>query len=102
VAQAFENPDGAFGKPAGAIFGKFAVGGAPPGSTRLNLPLLLRAISRVLGWRLRGRSWPHPFFARDTGVPLFSVSVIERDRREALRRLCGPAPSVPAGAQAPQ
>ena len=96
VAQAFDDPDGAFGKPVGAIFGKYAVGTAPPGSTRLNLPLLLRAISRVLGWRLRGKSWPHPFFARDTGAPLFSVSVIDRARREALRRLCGPKPSAQA------
>lgn len=96
VAQAFDDPDGTFGKPAGAIFGKYAVGTAPPGSTGLNLPLLLRAVSRVLGWRMSGKTWPHPFFGRDTRAPLYPVSVLDRDRREALRRLCGPHPRAEA------
>jgi len=37
---------------AGAIFGKCAIGEPPAGSTGLNLPLMLRAIAKVLGWRV--------------------------------------------------
>lgn len=96
LAQAFENPDHAFGKPVGAIFGKCAVGEAPPGSTGLNLPLLLGAIGHVLGWRLSGKTWPHPFFARDTRAPVYPFSVIDRERRGALRQLCGPKPTMDA------
>src|SRR6185503_16394635 len=64
VAQAFAGspggPDAVFGEPIGAIQGKYAVGKAPEGSDALNLRLLARAIRMVLGWRLRGRTWPHP------------------------------------------
>ena len=28
----------------------------------------------VLGWRLRGRAWPHPFFRRDTRAPIYPVT----------------------------
>jgi len=55
VAQAFDRDgqraDQVFGAPAGAIFGKCAIGEPPAGSTGLNLPLMLRAIAKVLGWR---------------------------------------------------
>jgi hypothetical protein len=96
VAQAFdERLDEVVGPPSGAIFGKFAVGEPPKGSTRLNLPLLLRAIGRLLGWRLRGQAWPHPFFARETGAPLYAVTVLSKEQREALRPLCGPRPGAP-------
>lgn len=95
VAQAFQGddgrgPDAYFGPPIGAIMGKFAVGQAPPGSTGLQLGLLFRAIRKVLGWRLRGRAWPHPFFDRETGAPSRPVSTLEPAAREALRPLCGP------------
>jgi hypothetical protein len=98
-AQAFAEPrlDDMVGAPSGAIFGKYAVGEPPPGSTRLNLPLLLRAIGRLLGWRLKGRTWPHPFFSRETGSPLYAVTVLSQDHREALRASCGPRPSAPPG-----
>jgi hypothetical protein len=66
VAQAFESetqkPDNLFGRPIGRIYGKYAVGSAPEGSTRLSPWLMARAIRMVLGWRMRGRTWPHPFF----------------------------------------
>ena len=81
------------GKPLGAIFGKYAIGVAPAGSTRMNLPLMLRAIRMVLGWRLRGRVWPHPFFAHDTRAPIYPVTVLSPAEREALRPLCGPHPT---------
>ena len=51
---------------------------------------MARAIRMVLGWRLRGRTWPHPFFARETGAPIYPVTVLSQPQREALRPLCGP------------
>ena len=57
--------------------------------------LLIRALAKVLGWRLRGKTWPHPFFARETGEPIHPLTVISREEREALRKLCGPRPAAP-------
>jgi hypothetical protein len=98
VAQAFDNgtqrPDDIFGRPVGAILGKYAIGDAPAGSTGINLSLLVRVISRVLGWRLRGRTWPHPFFKRDAREPIYPVTVLSHEEREALRRFCGPHPTA--------
>ena len=100
VAQAFDKPDELFGKPVGAILGKHAIGGAPAGSAGIRLPILLRAVSLVLGWRLRGKAWPHPFFARDTGKPIYPLSALSPEQREALRPLCGPHPTALAHGQA--
>jgi hypothetical protein len=86
----------AFGPPTGAILGKYAVGDPPAGSTGLNLSLLVRAIGKVLGWRLGGKTWPHPFFARDTRAPVYPVTVVSQERRDALRALCGPRPTAQA------
>jgi hypothetical protein len=92
--QSFDaQPDGVFGKPMGAILGKYAVGEPPHGSTGLNLGLLLRAIGKVLGWRLGGKAWPHPFFKREDRAPLYPVTIVPRERREELRALCGPKPT---------
>jgi hypothetical protein len=88
-----ENLDSAFGPPVGAIFGKFAVGKPPSGSTGPNLLLLLRAIAKLLGWRFGGRVWPHPFFKPQTREPVYPVTVLTREQREALRPLCGPKPA---------
>jgi hypothetical protein len=97
MAQAFntetQRADQVFGAPAGAIFGKCAIGEPPPGSTGLNLPLMLRAIAKVLGWRLSGKAWPHPFFRPNTREPTFPVSVVPVERRDALRKQCGPHPT---------
>ena len=85
VAQAFEigpqKADDVFGAPVGAIFGKCAIGQPPAGSTGMNLSLLLRAIGKVLGWRLRGRAWPHPFFKRDTSEPVYPLTVLSAEQR---------------------
>ena len=96
MAQAFntetQRADQVFGAPAGAIFGKCAIGEPPPGSTGLNLPLMLRAIAKVLGWRLSGKAWPNPFFRPNTREPTFPLIVISPERREALRPKMRSAP----------
>jgi hypothetical protein len=96
--QSFDTPrpDEVFGAPLGAILGKSAIGEPPPGSTGLNLGLLLRAIGKVLGWRLGGKVWPHPFFAREDRAPLYPLTIVPQERREALRALCGPHPMAQA------
>ncbi|HZJ62259.1 MAG TPA: DUF6151 family protein [Kofleriaceae bacterium] len=93
VAQAFGSPDESFGPPIGGILGKFAIGEPPPGSTRPNLRLLGRAVRKVLGWKLGGHTWPHPFFDRATRAPRYPITVLSHDEREALRPLCGPKPA---------
>ena len=98
VGGAASGPDDPFGKPIGAILGKFAVGTPPAGSTKLNLRLLARAVRMVLGWRLTGKTWPHPFFDRATRAPKYPLTTLSRAEREALRPLCGPHPAAPAGA----
>ena len=106
VMQALDNSaqraDDAFGKPIGAILTKFAIGVPPAGSRGIGLWLMWRAIGKVLGWRLRGRAWPNPFFRRDTRAPIFPVTVLAPSEREALRRLCGPQPGARAGEEAAQ
>ena len=98
VAQAFargaQSPDDVFGKPIGAVQGKYAVGGAPEGSTGFPLRLVLRALGLVLGWRLRGQTWPHPYFDRATRAPTHPVATLSRTERDALRPLCGPHPAA--------
>jgi hypothetical protein len=95
LAQTFAAPnlDDVVGAPTGALQGKFAIGEPPSGSTGLNLSVVLRAVVRVLGWRLGGKTWPHPFYARDTRAPVYPVTVVSPERREALRALCGPSPT---------
>ncbi|MEO8322313.1 MAG: hypothetical protein ABI561_28740 [Bradyrhizobium sp.] len=66
-----------------------------PGISRfLNLSLLLRAIGKALGWRLRGKVWPHPFFEKARDEPVYPLTVLSREEREALRPLCGPHPAA--------
>jgi hypothetical protein len=88
-----QRADQVFGAPAGAIFGKCAIGEPPPGSTGSNLPLMLRAIAKVLGWRLSGKAWPNPFFRPNTREPTYPITVVSAERREALRQKCGPRPT---------
>jgi hypothetical protein len=90
VARALESPDEDFGKPRASILGKFAIGTPPPGSTRPQLRFLARVTRLILGWKLRGRGWPHPFFDRATRAPRYPVTVLTREEREAVRPRCGP------------
>jgi hypothetical protein len=94
VVQGFERPgtrpDDVFGRPRGKMMGKFAIGTPPEGSTKLNLRLIARAFRVVIGWRLRGKAWPHPFFDRATRAPRRPVTMLTRAERDALRPLCGP------------
>ena len=96
--QAFDTPrpDDVFGAPVAAIFGKYAVGEPLAGSTRFNPLLFLRAIGKVIGWRFGGKAWPHPFFRRGASGPVFPVTVVSAERREALRAFCGPHPTAQA------
>lgn len=98
VAQVFDGNskavDGVFGAPIGAILGKYAIGKPPADSTGINLPVLLRAITKVLGWRLRGRAWPNPFFQPKTREPAYPIAVLAEAQRETLRSLCGPKPAA--------
>jgi len=99
-AQAFaggaQGADDLFGKPVGAIMGRFAIGDVPSASKRFGAALLLGALRRVLGWRLSGKAWPHPFFDRNTGDPIYPLVVLTNAQREALRPLCGPHPAAAA------
>ncbi len=93
VAQLFVSDEGGAdelcGKPVGAIYGKYAVGTPPAGSTKFNPLLLVRSLKLVLAWSLRKKGWPHPFFERQTGAPLYPIKVLSRAQRDALRPLCG-------------
>jgi len=96
VAKAFEGgacaPDDLFGKPIAGIQGKFAIGAAPEGSTSSKLRLVAHAVRLVLGWRISGQTWPHPFLDRATRAPSRPMTILSRGERNALRPLCGPHP----------
>jgi hypothetical protein len=81
--------DDAFGKPIGKIMGKFATPPAPE-STLTQVRSVARMIGKLLGWKLRGATWPHPFFDRTTRAPKYAVTTLTPAERDALRPLCGP------------
>lgn len=98
VAKAFasdrQRPDDLFGPAIGAIYGRYAIGCAPPRSTGLDARLVARALRKVIGWRLTGQAWPHPFFQRAPRAPRFPLTTLSHGEREALRPLCGPHPQL--------
>ncbi|MFO0671224.1 MAG: DUF6151 family protein [Polyangiaceae bacterium] len=83
----------AFGPSRGSIWGKAAIGTPPPGSDGLNLGLMLHAMRLVLGWKLTGKTWPHPFFERGANAPRYPVRVLSAAERDELRALTGPRPA---------
>jgi hypothetical protein len=98
VTEAFQvhgqAPNEVFGRPLRAIMGEFAVGEPPLGSRGIGAALMVRSIAKVLGWRLTGRAWPRPFLDRLTRKPIFPVTALSTDQREALCPLCGPKPTA--------
>jgi hypothetical protein len=85
--------DEVFGAPRGRSFGKHAIGEPPPGSLKPNVGMIVRMVGKFLGWKLRGKTWPHPFFERASGEPKYPVTVLSPAERDALRPLCGPRPA---------
>jgi hypothetical protein len=94
VAQVFEDPDAAFGRVDARVQGKYAIGTPPRGSDRLNFGFLLGALRRIVGWKLGGKTWPHPYFDRATQTPNRAVTILSGSEREALRTKCGPRPAA--------
>ncbi len=88
--------DAVFGPVRAAMFGKHATGGTPEGSTQLHLGMLAHTVRLLLGWKLGGKAWPHPFFDRATRAPSHPVTTLSPGERQALRAKCGPTPSVSA------
>jgi len=88
--------DDLVGKPIGGVLGKFAIGTPPEGSTRPNPRLIARALGNILRWRLTGKTWPHPFFDRETRAPSRPVTTLSPAERDALRKFCGPRPAAAA------
>jgi len=88
--------DEIFGKVLGAVFGQHATHGTPKGSTRPSLALIAHSVRLLLGWKLRGEAWPHPFFDRATGAPSHPATTLSPAEREALQAKCGPSPSISA------
>lgn len=87
--------DEAFGPVRARILGKSAIGAPPPGSERMQLGFLLRVLRLIGGWKLSGKTWPHPFFERGEKLPRYPVEVLRAEEREALRARTGPRPSAP-------
>jgi hypothetical protein len=85
-----ERADEVFGTPRSAMLVKFAIGEPP--SSRGMVGMVLHTARLIVGWRLFGKAWPHPFFDRETGKPSRELEILSHDAREALRPLCGPRP----------
>lgn len=82
-----ERRDELLGAVRARINGEGAVGTPPPGSTGTQVGFLLRTIGMILGWKLRGRAWPHPYFDKGSDEPRYPVEVLTREQREAARAL---------------
>lgn len=84
----------AFGPPRGVAFGQYATHGKPEGYRRVPWRLIARSAKLMIGWKVRGQTWPHPFFERASGRPRYPITTLRAEEREALRARCGPNPSV--------
>lgn len=81
-----------FGPPVGAIFGKFAIGQVDGAADKMGLGVLARAFRCIVGWKLGGKTWPHPYFERGATEPRYPVTLLSRDERESARARSGPSP----------
>lgn len=86
--------DAILGQPSGEAGQKFAINGTHHGSTRMSVRFIAGVVTKVLGWKLRGKAWPHPFFEKKRKEPTVSVRTLTRDERDRLRPLCGPTPRM--------
>lgn len=93
-AKTFMAADEDCGPPVGGFMGKFATGTPIEGSTGLNVKVIARAFRMVAGWKLGGKSWPHPFFTKGSEEPHPPASLVPKSERDALRALCGPTPAA--------
>ncbi|HET9958345.1 MAG TPA: DUF6151 family protein [Polyangiaceae bacterium] len=84
----------AFGPNRGAVALERAIGGIPEGVVKPKASSLLRVVWLLLGWKLSGKAWPHPFFERNAPGPKFPLTELSPAEREGLRSRCGPNPSV--------
>ena len=87
-----EAPDQTFGPVRAWLQAKYAVGTPPNAVKTVSLPFLGRTLRLLVSWKLRGKSWPHPFFDRASKAPVRPVPVLSKAERDALRPLCGPRP----------
>jgi hypothetical protein len=79
--------DRVFGKTRGAIHGKDARGGLPPGASRkVSFGFLVRTARLLIGWKLTGKAWPSPFFDARTKDPISTPTILTLAERQALRR----------------
>ena len=70
-----QNPNDVFGAPLGAIRGEQSTGRAPSGSAGLPLGVLIRAVPKVLYWKITGLDRPNPFLLEGSEAPIFPVEV---------------------------
>ena len=86
-----QDPDRSLGPSLGGIMARFAIGRPANATDGFGLMLVLRAMARVLWWRLSGQARPHPLL-EDNGDSRYPVRVLTKEERDALRPLCGPRP----------
>jgi hypothetical protein len=68
------------------IWGRYAIGGAPPGvETTTSFSLVARFAANLLRWKFSGQGSPSPLFDEKTGAPRAKPKVLTPTEREALR-----------------
>jgi hypothetical protein len=77
--------DDVIGKPLAHIFGKYAVGGVPPGAhPRVALGLMPRFARLLFGWWIAGKGEPSAFFDPKTKAPRAKPRVLSAAERQAV------------------
>lgn len=71
-----QDVDALFGKPIGTIRGEYATASMPRGARGVPFRVLLRAVPKVLAWKILGKGWPHPFLSRSTKEHLFPIETL--------------------------
>lgn len=88
--------DEIFGKPRNRVMAKFAIGHPDHAAAGITPGVIIGAITKVMSWKLSGKTWPHPYFEKTTGAPKYPLTILTPAQRDALRPLCGPTPKAPA------